>query len=182
VYLRPVYSYGQFTTLTTTHANGSAVTPVTLTSKTLATDYTLDGVADTVTLVAGQFAAGNAVITNYYTDYIVPATYPRPLNDDIADPVLDETWGEWKGLALADGTYTVGIWSRLRNTVALYGETDTDIVLSAIQGLAKNHSEQARERIEHLALFAIDPAIRSQAEGCLNYSSSAKVSVDNMQD
>lgn len=101
------------------HAAGETVFPVTLTQKTAGTDYMLDAVNGTFTELI-EFGAGAAVVANYTSDWIVPMSYPVPLN---GSPDYDETWGKWQGKSLVPGTYTFGIWGRQAFSVTAYGET-----------------------------------------------------------
>lgn len=90
------------------HASGATVKEVTLTTRTVTTQYTLNAAAGTITEVAG-FTTGNVVLASYTTDYVMPSVYPPPINDG---PTLDETWGEWAGKAIVPGTYSVNLWGR----------------------------------------------------------------------
>jgi hypothetical protein len=105
------------------HAVGATVKEVTLTTKTAGTDYVLDLANGTITEVAANsFLAGDAVLCTYTSFFVMPATYPATINDS---PDLDASWGKWSGLALPDGTYTVGIWGAPGRVVNLWGETQT---------------------------------------------------------
>lgn len=103
------------------HAAGATVTAVTLTPKTAATDYTVDGAAGAITEVT-EFGDGAAVLASYTTDFVMPAVYGPPLNDS---PDLGEAAGKWKGLPLVPGTYTVGVWGSRTLTLAQNGETNS---------------------------------------------------------
>ncbi len=107
--------------LRNTHSSGASILEVTLTSKTESTDYSITASSGELTELV-EMGSGNAVVVSYTTDFVMPTVHPRPLNDS---PDLGETWGEWKGLSIADGTYRVGIWGYRNVTVALYGETQT---------------------------------------------------------
>jgi len=89
------------------HSAGATVREVTLTTKTVGADYTLNAAAGSITEVV-SFGDGNTVLSSYTTDFVLPATYPLALN---ASPGLGEESGEWTGKPLVDGTYTLGIWS-----------------------------------------------------------------------
>ncbi len=102
-----------------THANGSTVSEVTLNSKTVTTDYTLDAATGSITEVT-EFGAGNAVVVSYTTDYVLPTVFPPAINDS---PDLGEAWGKWKGLSILDGTYTLGVWASRAITVTAHGES-----------------------------------------------------------
>jgi hypothetical protein len=111
------------------HASGTTVQEVTLSGRRQGVDYTLAQTAATgIDLVAGRFTAGNPVVLSYRTDarfgwYRAPgdtfqAVY-TPGTGDSED--LDATWGDWTGLPLVDGTYTVGAWSHKDFTVTPLG-------------------------------------------------------------
>ena len=101
------------------HAAGATVTKVTLTAKTAVTDYTVAAATGTITEVT-ELGAGNVVLASYTTDFVMPAVYGPPLNDS---PDLGEAAGNWKGLPLVPGTYTVGIWGSRTLPLAQNGET-----------------------------------------------------------
>lgn len=96
---------------------------VTLTALTLTTDYVLDAGNGIITEAGvNSFTVGAAIVVSYTGDWIVPAVYPAPLNDS---PDNDESWGEWSGLPVADGTYTVGVWGYKSISHVLNGETNS---------------------------------------------------------
>jgi OmcA/MtrC family decaheme c-type cytochrome len=103
------------------HGATASVREVTLATKVLTTDYTLNANTGTITEVT-EFGNGNVVLANYTTDFIMPATYPTALNDS-GD--LDESWGKWAGKSIVDGTYTLSIWSSLTLPLVLFGETNS---------------------------------------------------------
>ena len=103
------------------HAAGTTVEEVTLTAKTEDVDYTLNASAGTITELV-EFGDGAAVVVTYTADFVMPATYPIPFNDM---PDLDETWGEWAGKSIADGTYTLGMWGYNSLTLDLHGESNS---------------------------------------------------------
>jgi len=103
------------------HAAGATVDEVTLTSKAVTVDYTLTASTGTITEVT-EFGAGAAVLVSYTSDFVMPSVYPLALNDD---PNLDETWGNWVGKPIVDGTYRVGIWGARSLTLALWGESNS---------------------------------------------------------
>jgi hypothetical protein len=86
------------------HAVGASVQRAAVT-QLAAGDFTLDAQAGEIT-ENGDFGAGVAVLVTYTTHFVVPAGYPLAANDS---PALDETWGEWRGKALADGTYRLAL-------------------------------------------------------------------------
>ncbi len=103
------------------HGVGAGVVQVILTSKKEGVDYTLDAASGTIRELI-DFGEGNAVIASYTTDYVLPSRYPPAFNDS---PGLDRSFGKWRGLDIADGTYTFGIWGSKNVVVTLYGETQT---------------------------------------------------------
>jgi len=100
------------------HVFGAAVTNVTLTLKTQATDYTLVTATGTITELV-EFGAGNAVVVLYTSDFVMPAAYPGTHNDS---PVMGQDWSDWLGLSVLSGTYTLGIWGRRSFTVSVSTE------------------------------------------------------------
>jgi len=105
------------------HSAAATVKEVTLTKKTLTTDYTLTAATGTITEVnANSFTAGNAVLATYTSDFVMPAVYPGAINES---PDIDVAWGEWRALPIADGTYTLGMWAAINRVVTLFGETNT---------------------------------------------------------
>jgi len=62
------------------------------------------------------------VLASYTTDFVLPATYPLPLN---AGPDLTEANGEWAGKSLVDGTYSLSLWSARSLTLNLFGESNS---------------------------------------------------------
>lgn len=103
------------------HLAGASIQEVTLTSKAVTTDYTLTASTGTIT-TGTDFGAGNAVLVNYTSDFVMPSVYPVALNEG---PSLDESWGEWRGLPIVSGTYSVGIWSARNLTLSLWGENNS---------------------------------------------------------
>lgn len=103
------------------HAAGASVKEVTLVTKTLTTDYTINATNGTVTEVT-EFGNGNTVLLSYTTDFVMPSIYPLTLNDT---PTLDETSGKWTGKPIVDGTYSLSMWTSQTLTLSLYGETNS---------------------------------------------------------
>lgn len=103
------------------HSAGATVTEVTLVTKTVTTDFTVNAVAGTITEVT-EFGDGNVVLASYTTDFVMPSTYPLTLNDS---PDLDETSGKWVGKPIVDGTYSLSMWTSQTLTLNLYGESNS---------------------------------------------------------
>jgi hypothetical protein len=103
------------------HTLGATVKEVTLTSQAETTNYTVNAATGTITEVT-DFGANRAVVVTYTTDFVMPATYPVAIN---GSPGLNESSGKWTGLALADGTYTLGIWGQQNLSLVLFGETNS---------------------------------------------------------
>jgi hypothetical protein len=103
------------------HLLGATVREVTLTSKVAGTDFSIIAATGQITELI-EFGASNTVIASYTTDFVMPAVYPIQIN---ASPDLDESTGEWTGKPIADGTYTLGIWSSRSFTVAVFGESNS---------------------------------------------------------
>lgn len=130
-------SYQFQPTVRVNHSAGTAIRIVTLTEKIVTTDYTLTKANGEVHLVAGRFTAGNAVLVSSVTDWIMPDVYPHGYNRDNVD---NQSWGEWAGLAVQDGTYNVGFFPRKRfyivppRTLGASGATDdTQYYSSAVR-------------------------------------------------
>lgn len=90
------------------HGIGVAIQEVTLTARTVTTQWTVSGAAPaTITEVAG-FTPGNHIVSSYLIDWTLPAVYPPAFGDttDIADAN-----GDWGGKSIVDGRYTLGLWS-----------------------------------------------------------------------
>ncbi|MBL8924230.1 MAG: sigma 54-interacting transcriptional regulator [Myxococcaceae bacterium] len=121
------------TVLRYAHSQGASIQEATLSARREGTDYTISNVATgELTALAGRFTAGNAVVVTYRTDGrfgwkrgptdTAQARFPAPIAD--TDEV-DQTWGDWKGLPLLDGTYTVAMWANRDFTVTPAGVLTT---------------------------------------------------------
>jgi hypothetical protein len=99
------------------HALGSDVRVVTLTEKVEGTDYSLDTASGVITEI-GEMGSGQVVVS-YTTDFVIPTSYRGTLNDS---PDLGERSGDWKGLAVVSGTYSVGMHAVWAFTVSPFGE------------------------------------------------------------
>lgn len=107
------------------HSAGASLQEVTLTTKREGTDYALTSVDQgTLTTLDGRFTAGNPVVVSYRTwgrfgwkraaGDTVQAVYPAPIADS---DDIDASLGDWKGLPLVGGTYTVSMWANRDFTV-----------------------------------------------------------------
>jgi OmcA/MtrC family decaheme c-type cytochrome len=94
---------------------------VVLATKTSGVDYSLNAATGTITELS-EFGAGATVLSSYWTDFVLPATYPLTLNDS---PDLGESSGKWMGKSLADGTYSLGIWTSRSLTLNVAGESNS---------------------------------------------------------
>jgi hypothetical protein len=103
------------------HARATSATRVTVSAKTAAVDYVVDGPSGAITEVT-EMGDGNAVLASYTSDFVMPSVYGPTINDS---PDLGETWGEWTGLPIQDGTYTVGLWGARAITLSLHGESNS---------------------------------------------------------
>ncbi|MBK7642616.1 MAG: hypothetical protein IPJ19_06125 [Planctomycetes bacterium] len=103
------------------HSTGATVKEVTLTTKTVTTNYTLDATTGTITEVT-EFGNGNVVLCSYTTDYVMPSVYPVTINDTAT---IDETWGKWSAKPIVDGTYSVGLYTTRTTVLSLYSETNS---------------------------------------------------------
>jgi hypothetical protein len=106
---------------TVEHPAGAALQKVTLTTKAVGTDYTVNAADGEITEVL-DFTDGNAVLATYTTDFVMPSVYPLALN---ASPDLGEETGEWTAKPIVDGTYSVGIWGGPSLALNLYGESNS---------------------------------------------------------
>jgi len=91
------------------HNAGAVVREVSLQQKAQGLDYALAAVSGTITELI-EFGAGAAVLVDYWTDFVVPQTYPLAAH---ASADLDESWGKWSGKSLVDGTYRLSLWGSL---------------------------------------------------------------------
>jgi len=98
----PAYAPG----LRTAHGAGAPVAEVLLATLTPDVDYDLDPIQGAITELS-EFGAGNAVLADYTSDFVLPAVHGPALNDS---PALDESWGGWRGKSIVPGTYRAGIW------------------------------------------------------------------------
>jgi OmcA/MtrC family decaheme c-type cytochrome len=122
------------------HASGAAVQEVTLTFRQEGTTYNLSATAGTVTFPAAT-TAGNAFVMTYRTDGrfgwkrkfgdTLQTWYYAPLAESAG---LDQTWGDWRGKPLLDGTYTVSLWGYHSTEYTAGGEWQTyrDTTLSSL--------------------------------------------------
>ncbi|MCE9593548.1 MAG: hypothetical protein K8S98_05085 [Planctomycetes bacterium] len=100
------------------HGAGATAKRVTLVTKNAGVHYALDAAQGTITELV-EFGAGNTVVVDYTTDFVVPDAYPVAENDS---PALDESWGEWRGKDLVDGTYRVVLSARCDLDLGIAGE------------------------------------------------------------
>ncbi|MCA8953093.1 MAG: hypothetical protein KDE27_26510, partial [Planctomycetes bacterium] len=105
--------------LVNAHANGATVDVVT-TASIPAASYSLDTATGVITETT-EFGTGEVLVT-YMSDYVIPATYPATFNES---PDLDQSWGDWVGLPVLDGTYTLGFTGARGFGVTVSGETTT---------------------------------------------------------
>ncbi|MBK8178200.1 MAG: hypothetical protein IPK67_04770 [Planctomycetes bacterium] len=112
------------------HAAGAGVREVTLATKVVTTDYTLNANTGQITEVADSFGSGNAVLSSYTSDFVMPTVYPPALNDS-GD--LDETVGKWAGKSIVDGTYSLGLWSARTLVLNQFGEANSYRSASNVQ-------------------------------------------------
>lgn len=89
--------------LTRSHGAGTAVAEVQLSTLAAGVDYALDAPTGTLTELV-EIGAGRAVLISYWSDFVVPSTYPGALHDS---PDLGVETGEWSGLGVVPGTYRV---------------------------------------------------------------------------
>lgn len=111
------------------HNAGAGVSEVTLTYRQAGVDYELDPGTGVVTLTN---ASTNPFVMSYRSDGrfgwkrsvadTLQSVYWAPLD---AQEKTDETWGDWRGKSLVDGTYTFALWGYIPIEYGLYGEWQT---------------------------------------------------------
>lgn len=111
-----LYSQNYAAGLRQAHALGSEVAIVTM-ATVAAANYTVDALAGLI-VETTEFGNGE-ILVNYTSDYVVPAVYEGTFNDS---PALGESWGNWKGLAVLPGTYSLGIYGARTFTKTVFGE------------------------------------------------------------
>lgn len=100
-------SYNYFKpALTQSHSKDATIKEVQLSAKIEGTDYTVDPTTGVVTELT-EFGNGNKILITYTINFQFPSKYPLPIN---STGDLDETWGNWFGKSIVDGTYTLGIY------------------------------------------------------------------------
>jgi predicted CXXCH cytochrome family protein len=111
------------------HASGAVIQEVTLSNRREGTDYTVTNAATgELTAIAGRFTAGNPVVVSYRSagrfgwkrspSDASQNLFPAPIADS---EEVDAAWGDWKGLPLLDGTYTVALWANRDFTITPAG-------------------------------------------------------------
>lgn len=121
-------------------ATGRGAAADELTSKTFDFSTGLGAPGGVITLTE-TVVAGKKILVSYTTDFVMPTIHPGQLNDapgplDPATSVsgienngLDASWGDWRGMAVQDGSYTVGIWAEPEVSVTRSnGGTNQDTV------------------------------------------------------
>lgn len=98
------------------HTAGASVDVVTVT-EVPRTDWSLDASTGMITETA-EFGTGEVLVT-YLSDWVVPATYPATFNES---PDLGQGAGDWVGLPLLDGTYSLAFSASRSFTVTASGE------------------------------------------------------------
>ena len=112
-----LYSPNYAPGLSIAHASGSTVDVVT-TSAISTSNYSLDTVTGLIT-ETGEFGSGE-ILCSYTTDFVVPSEFPGTFGDS---PDLDQSWGDWIGLAIPAGTYNFGIWGARTFSVTVGSDT-----------------------------------------------------------
>ena len=102
---------------------------MTLTALTEGVDYTLDEGKGEIQ-EDSDFGAGVPVVVTYFTDFQVPTAYPGPPN---GSPDVAEDVGDWTGLPLVDGLYSLGIQAARSFIVDVSGETTSYRIVSPSQ-------------------------------------------------
>jgi hypothetical protein len=105
--------------LRSAHSAGATVAVANLDPKTEGVDYSLVALTGTITELV-EFGAGNAVVVLYTTDFVMPPVYPGTHNES---PGLGLDWGDWLGLPIVEGTYTIDIRAVRPVQFSVIGET-----------------------------------------------------------
>jgi len=100
------------------HAAGALVQVVTL-ANIPTTSYTVDRATGLITETV-EFGTGE-ILCSYMTDFVIPAEYPGTFNES---EDLGQESGDWRGLPLLDGTYTVGIYGTRSRSVTVGSGTN----------------------------------------------------------
>jgi OmcA/MtrC family decaheme c-type cytochrome len=101
------------------HAAGSTV-DVATTASISAANYSVDGLTGLITEVT-EFGNGE-ILANYTGDFVVPSVYPGALMES---PVNGEDWGDWLGLPILSGTYTLDMHGARQFVVTRSAENTT---------------------------------------------------------
>lgn len=101
------------------HPAGATVQEVT-TAEIPAASWSLVRETGTFTELT-EFGAGE-VLASYTAPFLVPSVYPGALDDS---PQRGENWGDWTGLPVLDGTYTIDLHGGRNFTHSPYGEPTT---------------------------------------------------------
>jgi hypothetical protein len=101
------------------HDAGASVQEATVDDLELTTDFAVNAADGEVTEVGNAFGTGQPILVTYTTDFLFPAVYEGTFNDS---PDLDETWADWSGKPLVDGTYRLAMWSRLNLSWVVDGD------------------------------------------------------------
>ncbi len=101
------------------HAAGASVAVASMVTKVEGVDYSLALPTGTITELI-EFGDGNAVLALYITDFVMPSVFPGTHNES---PGLGQDWGEWLGLPIVDGTYSVDIRAVRSVQFSVIGET-----------------------------------------------------------
>ncbi len=152
------------------HAAGATLQEVTLSARREGAHYTVSNATNgELTLIGGAFAAGNPVVVSYRTwgrfgwkrapGEVVQQVFPAPIAD--SDEV-DASWGDWKGLPLLDGTYTVGLWANRDFTVTPTGVSTATTAWDNFTTDNTTYRMMARPATKDL-LYGAATAIQSRA-------------------
>jgi OmcA/MtrC family decaheme c-type cytochrome len=104
----------------TSHNAGATVQVVQIVPKSAPADYTLNASLGQIT-EAMDLGTGNGVLVTYTSDFVMPAVYPVSINDGS----LDQDNGEWAGLPIESGTYTIGFWASRTFTYSAFNESNS---------------------------------------------------------
>ncbi|MBK8976695.1 MAG: hypothetical protein IPM29_12320 [Planctomycetes bacterium] len=114
------------------HGLGATIEALDVSTKTRGTDYELDPLTGEV-LERTEFGDGSDVLVTYVADYVLPDVYQGALNDS---PNFDASHGDWGGLPIVAGTYTVNISMERSLTWLAYNTEPTSYIDGSASAVA----------------------------------------------
>lgn len=132
------------------HVAGAPVAVVVVQTELEGSDYTLDATTGRITELI-EFGAGDAVLVDYTTDFVMPGRYPLAAN---ASPDLDETWGKWTGKRIVNGTYRLGIWGSFDKVFPFPGAPQQTVYTIASVAATRDFLVGSAQTIQPYALIS----------------------------